>query len=257
MNMLQSGHYAHPVTTVIPEKGFDFGWLAPRNYEPIFDEYTSRPTRPIVDGEARFEDLGIDNDPARLKVKGFWTGYDARNAAYHAVFAGAAGHTYGNHSVWQFYDPARSQPYPPARLDLPWQEAINQPVSGQLHFLKDLMLSRPYFTRIPDQSLIVGYSDEGESHIGATRDRSGNCAMVYLPKGDAVTVDLNKITGPRAVAWWFDPRSGAAARIAGDFASKDPMAFTPPSNGPESDWVLVVDDESQGFEAPGAKLVER
>jgi len=119
------------------------------------------------------------------------------------------------------------------------------------------MLSRPYFTRIPDQSLIVGDSGQDESHIGATRDRSGSYAMVYLPKGQPVTVDLNKISGPRAAAWWFDPRSGAAARIAGDFASKDPMAFTPPSNGPESDWVLVVDDESQGFAAPARKPVER
>jgi len=91
INMLQTGCYAHPVTTVIPEKGFDFGWLAPRLYEPIYDEYTSRPTRPIVDGEAQFEDFGIDNDPAGIEVKGFWTGYDVRNAAYQSVFAGGAG----------------------------------------------------------------------------------------------------------------------------------------------------------------------
>lgn len=43
----------------------------------------------------------------RCTNQGSWTAYDARNAAYHAVFAGAAGHTFGNTSVHLSYDPDR------------------------------------------------------------------------------------------------------------------------------------------------------
>ena len=253
MNMLQSSHYVHPAPTVQTEVGFNFSWLGPFNYEPIYEEYTARPTRPIVDGEARFEGLTIDNDPPRLKEKGVWTGYDARNAAYHAVFAGAAGHTYGNHSIWQFYDPSHNKPEEPGSLDLPWPEALEHPVSGQLHHLKDLMLSRPYFTRIPDQSLIVGEAGQGTEHTGATRDREGRYAMIYVPQGRPIIVDLSKLSGAYTVGWWFDPDTGAATRIEGSLSTKSAQRFRPPSDGATRDWVLVLDDGGQGFAAPGAR----
>ncbi|WP_252393938.1 apiosidase-like domain-containing protein [Candidatus Mycolicibacterium alkanivorans] len=34
--------------------------------------------------------------------EGYSTPIDVRRDAYWAVFAGAAGHTYGHHSIWQF-----------------------------------------------------------------------------------------------------------------------------------------------------------
>jgi len=29
--------------------------------------------------------------------------------------------------------------------------------------------------------------------------------------------------------------------------------FTPPTQGPDNDWVLVLDDEARGFELPGLR----
>jgi hypothetical protein len=250
--MLQSSHYAHPAPTVQSGVGFDFSWLGPFNYEPIFEEYRAKPTRPIVDGEARFEGLTIDNDPPHMKERGVWTGDDARNAAYHAVFAGAAGHTYGNHSIWQFIDPAHNPPWESGSLDIPWQQALARPVAGQLHHLKDLMLSRPYFTRIPDQSIIVGDSGAGAEHISATRDKDGSYAMIYSPKGKAFTVNLSMLSGLQAIGWWFDLRTGSATRVEGSFPTNRAATLTPPSSGAEDDWVLVIDHESNTVTAPGA-----
>jgi hypothetical protein len=70
-------------------------------------------------------------------------------------------------------------------------------------------------------------------HIGATRDREGSYAMVYLPHGQKVTVDLTKISGKAAVAWWFDPRTGQAKRIDGSFPTSGTRAFEPPTSGAE------------------------
>jgi len=65
----------------------DFAWDGTYNYEPIHDEYYSLPTRPIIDGEPRYEDLAVDveSDPKIIEAKGYWKAYDVRNAAYHAV----------------------------------------------------------------------------------------------------------------------------------------------------------------------------
>ena len=113
------------------------------------------------------------------------------------------------------------------------------------------MLSRPYLTRIPDQSLIIEPQAEGSQHIGATRDQNGSYAMIYLPQGQEVTVDLSKIAGSQAVGWWYDPRTGASTRIKGSISTFGTKSFVPPTSGANQDWVLIVDSEKSNFAKPG------
>jgi hypothetical protein len=246
MNMLQTGHFADPVHQVFPQIiGLIFSWKGTTNYEPVNAEYHSTPTRPIIDGETRWEDLPIN----QLKGNAYWTAYDTRNGAYHAVFAGAAGHNYGNENVANFFNPAVK---PAEEMEWkPWMDALQSPVSGQLHFLKDLMLSRPYFTRMPDQSLIAGDQGQGVEHLSATRDDTGQYAMIYLPHGGDITINLAKLSGSRVRAWWFNPRTGAAATVERTFSTRRARAFTSPTQGSEDDWVLVVDSIDSHFPPPG------
>jgi hypothetical protein len=247
MNAIQSGHHLIP-EPVAQKIKMDFIWKAPLSYQPITDEYNSTPARPIVDLEPRIEDLAINLDIEN----GYWKPFDMRTAAYQALFAGAAGHAYANESLGLFYDPARG------RLEglemRPWQEAISSPGSSQMQHAKALLLSRPYFTRIPDQSVIVGNAGEGEPHIAATRDKNGSFAMIYLPHGQKVTADLSKLSGTHAVAWWYNTTTGAATRIPGEFPTSSTQRFSPPTSGADVDWVLVLDDKSRGFKAPGKPL---
>lgn len=254
MNMLQSSHYANEATTIFPWLRSDYTLLGPNNYQAVREEYDSTPTRPVVDGEPRYEGLPVDIQYD--EKKGFWDAYDTRNAAYHALFAGAAGHTFGNTSVHLSYDPARypKSPYPGLKS---WREEMQSPGSRQMTFVKALLLSRPFHTRIPDQTLIVGETREGAAHVGATRARDGGHAMIYLPEGKPVTVDLTKLSGQRVVGWWFDPRNGTATRIPGHTATRATHTFTPPSSGARTDWILVLDDESKGYQAPGAAATKQ
>ncbi len=86
------------------------------------------------------------------------------------------------------------------------------------------MESRPFLTRVPDDSVIVpdtvlsSIPGAGRYHFCATRDESGAYAMVYAPVGRKFTVRMDKVTGPNAVAWWYNPRNGEANRI-GVFAA--------------------------------------
>ena len=58
--------------------------------------------------------------------------------------------------------------------------------------------------------------------------------------------------GDLLVAYGYDPRAGTAARI-GTFVKEGVLEFTPPPVGP--DWVLVLDDDTYGFPAPGSSTL--
>jgi hypothetical protein len=226
-NMLQSGH------------GRDRD-----NYSRIAADYARRPPKPCVDGEPGYEDHPIDFK----KDNGYLDAYDARKYAYWALFAGACGHTYGCHDVWQFLDTKRHPPVTFART--PWREAINLPGAGQMQHARALIESRPVLGRVPDQTLLASDAGRGTDHVQATRAADGSYAFVYSASGKPFTVDLGKLSGTKLKAWWYDPRTGKA-EPAGEFARQGRREFKPPSHGPEKDWVLVLDDAVKGCPPPG------
>ena len=151
------------------------------------------------------------------------------------MFAGACGHTYGHHSVWQFWSPQRQAVNHPAFY---WDEAILRPGASHLVHLKNLMLSRSYLDRVPDQSLLLSDAGEGAGRVQATRASDGRYALIYIPQAEqAVKVDLGKLAGP-VHAIWFDPREGRAWPI-GEFTGRS-ASFTTPVAGP--DWVLALEN---------------
>ncbi len=77
--------------------------------------------------------------------------------------------------------------------------------------------------------------------------------MVYVPVGRKFSVRLDQISGKRVKAWWFNPRNGTSSP-AGEFPAMGNLAFTPPNPGDDLDWVLVLDDATKGFPAPGQGL---
>jgi hypothetical protein len=242
MNMLQSGHSV---------------WDAP-TWDMISSDYQRIPAKPVLDGEANYEDHPVD--PFRRKWQanfGRFTDYDVRKQAYRAVFAGACGHTYGHHSVWQFW----TLPREPVNFPMPtWEEAILRPGAAQMIHLKNLLLSRPYLSRIPAQEMLL---DEKEipaseprdrfqplraAHPRATRCAEGTYAMVYIPQAEqSIRLDLSGLAGT-LTACWYDPRTGKA-HVIGEYSNARITTFTTPMAGP--DWVLVLDDARKGFTAPG------
>jgi hypothetical protein len=139
---------------------------------------------------------------------------------------------------------------------LPWHEAIAQPGAEQMQHAKHLLLSRPFLTRLPDDSLIVADSvptsvpGTGRYRYVATRDDAGSYAMVYAPIGRPFKVRMEKIAGDKVRASWFNPRTGEAKMI-GEFASDGEREFSPPDKGELLDWVLVLDDVAKNYAPPG------
>ena len=219
-------------------------------YDQTAADYARTPVKPVIDGEPIYED-----HPVSFKAKdlGHSVSADVRRPLYWNLFGGAFGHTYGHHSVWQMYDKGRKPINGPL---MPWHEAIDQPGAGQMQHGRRLMESRPFLTRVPDDSIIVpaevttSVPGAGARRYVATRDSDGTYAMVYAPVGRAFSVKMDVIKGPAVKAWWFNPRDGKAA-VIGEFKNSDVRAFTPPDKGEQLDWVLVLDDASRGYRPPG------
>jgi hypothetical protein len=118
--------------------------------------------------------------------------------------------------------------------------------------LKALFSSRPWNELVPDQKHEVVVDGLGEynglDYLAAARTSDGRTVIAYLPTTRTFTVDLTKISGNTARAWWFNPRTGKSAS-ASEVSTTDRKQFTPPSEG---DWVLVLDDAVLKAPIPGS-----
>lgn len=208
----------------------------------ITKDYERTPAKPVMDGEPLYEDHPL---AFRAKDNGYSFDAHVRQRAYWDVFAGAFGHTYGNHSVWQFYQqPGRKPVNGPLFY---WTEAIHRPGAAQMQHVRALIESRPFFSRVPDQS-IVADALEGSDYISATR--GDGYLFVYSAQGRRFTANLGKISGDRVKGYWYSPRTGTSLEIE-TIPNQGTHEFVPPSEGFGSDWVLVLDDVNRQFPAPG------
>ena len=222
-------------------------------WEWIARDYKKKPAKPTLDLEPNYEDHPYNPWPEWDPATGYFRDLDVRKQVYRSVFAGACGVTYGHHAVWGFV--GKRNPVI-NHADRDWISALQRPAGRQMYFLRELMKSRPFFTRIPDQTMIVGDAGEGALHVQATRDTKGSYAFVYFPMNDlAVRLDLAKLPASSLRTWWYDPRTGVGTLI-GTKKGGGQQAFRSPPYGP--DWVLVLDDANANYPPPGlqARMAE-
>lgn len=202
--------------------------------------YNMNPVKPVIDGETLYEDHPVCFNANDLGIS---SAYDIRKHAYLDVFAGAFGHTYGCHDIWQMYAPHRTPVNGP---HYPWYVAIDLPGAGQMKYLRYLIESRPMLDRVPDQSLIDDARGNND-RIQATRGK--DYILVYSAQGKSFKVNTGKISGKELVATWYNPKNGET-KEGMRFPNKGSMEFIPPSTGYGHDWVLIIDDVAKQFGSP-------
>lgn len=234
LNAFQSGHGARETEV--------WDWVT--------RDLSMKPQKPTLDMEPCYEDHPVnpwDGKWTRAE-RGYFNAYDVRARIYRSVFAGGSGITYGHHQIWQFLNTDLNPAINIGDTVIGWQKAMKAEAATQMQHLKRLMLARPYFDRVEDQSLIAG--DRGVNYtdlIVATRHEKGLYAFVYLPDNKPVLIDLSKLSGSTKSVSWFDPRTGKT--LAGfSTTATGVMNFIPPQEG--KDWVLIIDDASQNFPKP-------
>jgi hypothetical protein len=225
-NMFQSGHRRYDQDDTPNPKGED-------NWRYAQEDYARTPVKPTVDGEPSYENIpqGLHNPK-----EPYWTDKEIRRYSWWSVFAGAFGHTYGENAIMQMHKPGRK---PAFGARSPWYEALDAPGAGQMQHLKKLILSRPFFERVPDQTLVA---DNGEryDYIAATRGK--NYAMLYTWTGRTFKVRMGVVPGKTARCLWYDPRTGETRDI-GTVPNTGVREFDPPGDpAPGNDWALVLDE---------------
>lgn len=225
-NMFQSGH----------------GQFHNPNYRTTLRLRELRPIKPVLDGEPRYEDHPV----GWRAEKGWFDDWDVRQAAYWSMLAGACGHTYGNHNIWQMWEPPR-QPISLART--PWKEALHHPGSAQMGLMRKILTQRPFWKLVPDQTLIAGDEREGGEHRRAARAEDRSFALVYLPTGGTLQLAVPALGANAVCCWWFDPRSGKTIK-AGDYPGTGKIALKAPTEGRGQDWLLIVDNKEANLPPP-------
>ena len=227
INMFQSGHRRYDQDTTGLAYGED-------NWKYASDDYSRTPVKPTIDGEPSYEGIpqGL-HDTAQP----FWTDTDVRRYAYWSVFAGCCGFTYGNSSVMQFYkSPDRNPEYGAKEY---WNTAMNATGASQMKYLKQLMLSKPYFERIPAGELLAGKQGEKYDYIAITRGKK--YVFAYTCNGSDISLDMKMLSWPEYKVSWFDPRNGKMTD-SGSEKNTGTTTFNPPGDKTKgNDWILILE----------------
>jgi hypothetical protein len=205
------------------------------------------PPKPTLDGEPRYEALMVDFYMKGANPAVRFDDSDVRMAAYRALLAGAAGHTYGNNNVWQMWSPGHASIL---GADTPWREALDHAGAFQMGHVRRLFESRPWERLVPAQDLLVGPNLPGDGFVRAAISSDRSFAFVYSPMGAQVSIHQDRLGAVDVTAWWYDPRYGRAYAIHTGVGTAI-QVFTPPSSGRGCDWVLVLDDASKKYGPPG------
>jgi len=226
-NMFQSGHRRYDQDTIGLAYDED-------NWRYAADDYSKVPVKPTLDGEPSYEGIpqGL-HDPSQP----LWTDKEVRRYAYWSVFAGCCGFTYGHAAIMAMVQPTDRRPAYGTRVT--WDIAMDAPGASQMQYLKQLMLSYPYFERVPANDLLAEPQGEKYDYIAVTRGK--NYLFAYTYTGRDFSLDLGKLPEGNYSASWFDPRSGKRT-VEHTYNNKGIVTFNPPGEEETgNDWVLVLD----------------
>jgi len=201
-------------------------------------QYNRANAKPFFLVETAYENSN-GSTPLSLRRQAYWT----------VLSGGVAGHLFGNCPIWDFSAPAGAGFCPTVAN---WQPQLASAGSTTLPLVGRLFTSRAFFKLVPDQThqvLTNGYQS-GDTYAAAARANDGSTLIAYIPTQRTVTVDLSKIAGSSATAWWFDPQT-ANTTLIGTFNTSGMKDFTPTTS---DDWVLVIDNASLQLPPPGMRL---
>jgi hypothetical protein len=210
----------------------------------VTHDYNNRIVKPTMIAENYYES-GTTQPPE-----------DQRRGLYLSVFAGAFGYAYGHDALWQMTPHTAKKwmlnGWPPGVSK--WTNALDTRAVAQLHYMRGLLASRPFLSRIPDQSLIIsGQGQSVASRIQATRDGSSGVddatyIMAYLDTPAPFTLDTRAIACNRLNAWWFSPATGRSRQIKMNFTNSGILSLMRPAG--EADAVVVIDSAAKDYPPP-------
>ena len=210
------------------------------NWMYVDSTWTYKPIKPVLDAEPSYEDIPMG---LHDKSEPRWQASDVRRYAYWSVFAGSCGHTYGHNAIMQMLKPGYPTSYGDAGDVKAWYQGLNDPGFNQMKYLRQLMLSFPYFVRVPDQSIIC---ENGVQYDRLIATRGGDYLLVYNYTNRSMKLDLTKISGHKKNVWWMNAANGKL-RYLGEYDSKVSTFQIQKEGTGIEDGVLIAVDASKNY----------
>src|SRR3569833_3282844 len=167
------------------------------NYQFAQADHARTPTKPVVNGEARYE------------ADGGTTAFDVRCSVCLSYLAGAA-FSYGHIKNWTS---PRS-----------WREWGHSPGAMQIAVIGSFLRSLTWWKLTPDRSILI------QGNGFAARSAQGEWILAYLPRSTPVTVSLSPVTSSKTVLIsWVNPLNGERNDV-GQYPTSARPHLTPPPN---------------------------
>ena len=187
-------------------------------------------SRPTLDGEPSYEWIvqGL-HDAAQP----YWVAKDVRRYAYWSVFAGSAGHTYGDNAIFMFFDGNKESVIFGVKEH--WKAAVHHAGSGQMRYLKELMESVDYPSGRQADELIVGGQRERHERIAVFAGKEFLFAYTFL--GKDFELDVKAYKGKDI--WFLRPATGIYSyygKVTEDIFTYHEI----PSFNEDTDMVVVI-----------------
>jgi hypothetical protein len=240
--------HCHPETSAI-DQYLSSGWLDFNTtytyaivHRKLLYDYNRTPIMPFILVESTYEG---EHNASEVQI---------RRQAYWSVLCGGFGHIFGNWPIWAFgwKDPLGNTYHRP---DVDWKAALDSPGATSMMHWGNLFRSRKWCDLVPDQRHQVVTDGLGEfcglDYLAAACTTDNSTVIAYMPSRRTITLNMSKINGITAKAWWFDPRTGNATFI-GEFKTKGLRKFKPPKEG---DWIIILDDASKDLPPPGIEMM--
>lgn len=230
-NMFQSGHrrYDQRYLNTWDDRSDKSEYFGEDNWKYVQRDYALS-EKPTLDGEPSYEWIlqGL-HDPTQP----YWVAKDVRRYAYWSVFAGAAGHTYGDNSVMQFFtEPGEGVSYGAKEH---WKYAMHHDGSAQMGYLKKLMLSVEYESGCSRDDLVIGGQREKYERIAVFAGKE--FLMAYSYSGETFGISTSSYRGMEA--YYFRPATGGYSYI-GRLEQDEFFAVSPENAGEDKDIVLLL-----------------
>ena len=126
--------------------------------------------------------------------------------------------------------------------------SLDSPGSVSMSNIGKLIRPRRWYNLVPDydNTVVTSTKGAGINYNATAREKTGETVMVWCPTTAQVTVNMTKISGTQASAWWWDPDDNSSSLIWA-YPTTGTMNFIPISER----TVLVIDDASKGLPPPG------
>ena len=207
------------------------------NWMYVDSTWSYKPIKPVLDDEPSYEGIPKGLHDANEPL---WQACDVRRYAYWSVFAGSCGHSYGHSAIMQFYREGYDPSYHNRKS---WTEALYDPGFNQMKYLKQLMLTMPYFERVPDQSIVL---DNGTQYDRLAATRGNDYLLVYNYTSRVMKIDLRKISGDKKHVWWMNAGTGRLTYLG--LYDNRVLTFRPHKLGPGiEDGVLIAIDAAKDY----------